>query len=157
MGGVNILTIFSTLVVMAMLWFLMWLGRRKLARVPGRAQVMLEQYVGIFDDLVTSSLELPTRKENRLFLPLITSLFAFLLLSNYMGFFPTHLFEEPAADINCTLSLGLMAVTIATYCGIKSKGLVGYMNELMGPCGRRTALRAWRSSPARPRRSFSSP
>jgi len=132
-GGINVLTVLNTIFVMGILWTLMWLAMRRLTRVPGGGQVLLEQFVLAFDDLVTSSLELPTRKENRVFFPLIASLFLFLLLSNFMGFFPTNLFEEPTADINCTLSLGLMAVMIATYCGIKTKGLGGYCNELMGP------------------------
>ncbi|MCH8205134.1 MAG: F0F1 ATP synthase subunit A [Candidatus Hydrogenedentes bacterium] len=132
-GGINVLTVLNTIFVMGMLWTLMWLAMRRLTRVPGRSQVVIEQFITAFDGLVSSSLELPTRKENRLFLPLIASLFVFLLLSNFMGFLPTNLFEEPTADINCTLSLGLMAVVIATYCGIKAKGLGGYFNEFMGP------------------------
>ncbi len=132
-GGINALTVLNTIFVMCILWTLMWLAARRLARVPGRSQVILEQFVVAFEGLVASSLELPTRKENRAFLPLIASLFAFLLLSNYMGFLPTHIFEEPTADINCTLSLGLMAVSIATYCGIRVKGFGGYLSELMGP------------------------
>ena len=132
-GGINVLTVLNTIFVMGMLWTLMWLAMRRLTRVPGRSQVVIEQFVTAFDGLVSSSLELPTRKENRLFLPLIASLFVFLLLSNFMGFLPTNLFEEPTADINCTLSLGLMAVVIATYCGIKAKGLGSYCNEFMGP------------------------
>lgn len=132
-GGINALTVLNTVFVIGILWTLMWLAMQRLTRVPGRGQVLIEQFVTAFDGLVASSLELPTRKENRVFLPLIASLFVFLLLSNFMGFLPTHYFEEPTADINCTLSLGLMAVTIATYCGIKSKGLGGYINELLGP------------------------
>jgi F-type H+-transporting ATPase subunit a len=50
-----------------------------------------------------------------------------------MGFFPTALFEEPTADINCTMALGIMAIAIATYCGVKAKGVGGYISELMGP------------------------
>lgn len=132
-GGVDILTVFNSLVVMAALWCLMWLGVRRVTRFPGRAQVALEQFVTMFDDLVASSLELPTPKQNRVFLPLIACLFVFLLLSNFMGFFPTNLFEEPTADINCTLALGFMAVAIATYCGIRTKGIGGYISELGGP------------------------
>lgn len=132
-GGVNILTIFNTLVVMAILWGLMWLGVRKVSRVPGRAQVILESFVGLFDGLVTSSLEYPTREQNRKFLPLIASLFLFVCLSNFIGFLPTHYFEEPTADINCTMALGMMAIAIATYCGVKTKGAKGFFGELLGP------------------------
>ena len=133
MGGLNVLTVFNTLVVMAVLWTLMWLAVRRMTKVPGRGQVVMEKFIGGFDDLVTSSLELETKKENRKFLPLISSLFLFLLLSNFMGFPPASIFEEPTADINCTLALGMMAIVIATYCGVKAKGARGYFGELLGP------------------------
>lgn len=132
-GGVNVLTIFNTLVVMAILWALMWIGVRRIARVPGRAQVILEAFVGVFDGLVTSSLEYPTREANRKFLPLIASLFLFVCLSNFIGFLPTHYFEEPTADINCTLALGMMAIAIAMTCGVKAKGAREFFGELLGP------------------------
>jgi F-type H+-transporting ATPase subunit a len=132
-GGINVLTIFNTLVVMGLLWALMWIALRKVTRVPGRGQVIVEQYIKVFDGLVSSSLELPTRNENRRFLPLIATLFLFVCIGNFMGFIPTHYFEEPTADINCTLALGLMAVVIATWCGVKAKGAVGFFGELLGP------------------------
>ncbi|MFP6597563.1 MAG: FoF1 ATP synthase subunit a [Candidatus Hydrogenedentota bacterium] len=132
-GGVNILTIFNTLVVMTILWTVMWLALRSPGRIPGRGQILLEAFVAAFDDLVSSSLEFAERAANRKFLPLIASLFMFLCLGNFMGFIPTSLFEEPTADINCTLALGFMAVVIATVCGVKSKGAIGYFSELLGP------------------------
>jgi len=109
------------------------LGARRFAKVPSRGQVLVELFVGAFDGLVSSSLEFETRKQNRAFLPLIASLFAFLVLSNFMGFIPYEGFEEPTADLNCTLALGCMAVAIATYCGVKTKGAKGYFEELLGP------------------------
>ena len=133
LGGINVLTVFNTLVVMALLGMLFWFGSRKLAMIPGRAQVALEMFVNMFDGLVTSSLELPSPEENRKFLPLIATLFAFLLLANFMGFPPSDLFEEPTADINCTLALGLMGMVIATWCGVRTKGGWSYFSELFGP------------------------
>lgn len=133
LGGLNVITILNTLFVMAFLWGGMWLAVRRMTKVPGRLQLMMEQYVTLFDDLVTSSLELETRAKNRRFFPLISSLFLFLLLSNFMGFFPAPFFEEPTGDINCTMSLGLMGICIATFCGVKAKGARGYFVELLGP------------------------
>lgn len=133
MGGINVLTVFNTIVVMVLLWAVLWWAVRKQAKIPGGGQVLVEKFIVAFDDLVSSSLELPSHVENRKFLPLIASLFLFLLISNFMGFPPTRLFEEPTADINCTLALGLMAMGIATYCGIRAKGAGGYFMELLGP------------------------
>ena len=133
LGGLNILTIFNAAVVMLLIFGLAYVAIHKFAMVPGRAQLCVELFTGIFDNLVTSSLELETREKNRRFFPLIGSLFLFLLLSNFMGFLPTHYFEEPTGDINCTLGLGLMGMTIATWCAIRAKGLMGYFEELLGP------------------------
>ena len=132
-GGINGLTVFNTLVVMSILWGCMWLAVRRQTKVPRRGQVILETFVSTFDDLVSSSLEYPERAANRKFLPLIASLFMFLCTANFMGFIPTGLFEEPTGDINCTLSLGLMTMGIATVCGVRSKGAFGYFIELLGP------------------------
>jgi len=132
-GGVNALTIFNTLVVMGVLWALFWLGARRFARVPGRAQMAVELFTGGFEELVAASLELEPPAKNRRFFPLIASLFVFLLLCNFMGFFPTDLFQEPTADINTTLALGFMGMGIATFCAIKTKGFIGYLKELAGP------------------------
>ncbi len=133
LNGLNVITVFNTVAVMVLLWVFLFIATRRMKEVPGRLQLMAELIVGLFDNLVSSSLELETRAENRKFLPLIVSLFMFLLLANFMGFFPSAYFEEPTADINCTLALGLMGAVIATYCAIRAKGLMGYVEELLGP------------------------
>ncbi len=133
MGGLNILTVFNTLVVMLVLFLLTYAGARRFALAPSRGQYAVELFAGVFDNLVSASLELENRQQNRRFFYLIASLFIFLLLSNFMSFLPTHYFEEPTADINCTMGLGLMGMAIATYCAIKVKGIKGYFEELLGP------------------------
>ena len=132
-GGLNVVTVLSSIVTMVTLWAVFWMGARKRADIPGRGQLVVEMIVGGFDGLVASSLEFEKREDNRKFLPLITSLFLFLVLSNYIGFLPLPHIEEPTADINTTLSLGLMAMGLATYCAMRAKGVVGYLEELCGP------------------------
>lgn len=133
LGGVNVLTVLNTLIVMVVLWGLLYLGSRKRATVPGRGQIMVELIVGAFDGLVHSALELETKERSRRFFPLIASLFVFLLMCNYIGFFPTQYLTEPTADINTTLALGIMGMAIATTCGIAVKTPLGYFEELLGP------------------------
>jgi len=127
LGGLNVLTVFNTFLVMLLLWGLLYL-----AMVPSRAQAMVEMTMKAFDDLISSALELPTKKDNRKFFPLIYSLFVFLILANFIGFIPSRLFEEPTADINTTLALGIMAMAIAVYCGVKTKG-ADFFLEFLGP------------------------
>ena len=133
LGGLNYITIFNTLLAMAMIFGVCLLGVRRLALVPSRGQYMLELFVGGFDGLVTSSLEYPEEKRNRAYFPLITTLFLFLVIANYMGFLPGHIFEEPTADINTTLGLGIMGAVIATFSGIRDKGMLTYCTDLCGP------------------------
>lgn len=133
LGGLNVLTIFNTLVVMLILWVVLWLAVRRRALVPTRSQMIVELVVGAFDGLVESSLEFESREANRKFLPLICCLFLFVIVANFMGFPPFDIFEEPTGDINCTMALGTMAVVLATACGIRAKGIGGYTAELMGP------------------------
>jgi len=133
LGGLNVLTVFNTLVVMLFILGMCRLVVQRMAQVPGRGQMALELYTGVFDNLVSSSLEFPRLQENRNYFPLIGALFLFLLLSNFMGIFPTRLFEEPTADINCTLGLGIMAMTVAIYSACRRKGVLGYAQELLGP------------------------
>ncbi len=133
LGGLNVLTLMNAFLVMAGLFGLSYLAVRRFAAIPGRGQFAFEQYVGVFDGLVCSSLELESREANRKFFPLIASLFMFLIMSNFMGFPPAHFFEEPTADINCTLALGLMGMLIATFCSLRVKGIGGYLEELAGP------------------------
>jgi len=133
MGGVNALTVVNTILIMAVLFGLSRLAVRRFATVPGRGQLLVEKYVGAFDGLVSSSLELETREANRRFFPLIGALFMFLLLSNFIIFLPTHFFHEPTADINCTLGLGIMGMGIAIWCAIRTKGVLGFGEELLGP------------------------
>ena len=133
MGGINVLTVVNTLLVLVILFGLSRLAVCRFSMEPGRGQYAVEMYTGLFDNLVNTSLELERLEQNRKFFPLIASLFLFLLLSNFIGFVPTHFFEEPTADINCTLGLGIMGMVIATYCAIRAKGGFGYFEELLGP------------------------
>jgi len=133
LGGLNALTVFNAGFVMALIFGVSYAAVRRLAMSPDRAQMGMELFAGAFDGLVSGSLELETREKNRRFFPLIATLFLYLLISNFTGFIPLHFFEEPTADINATLSLGVLGMTIATWCAVKTKGMGGYFEELLGP------------------------
>ncbi|MFP4500578.1 MAG: F0F1 ATP synthase subunit A [Candidatus Hydrogenedentota bacterium] len=133
MGGVNVLTIFNTLLVMVALLALFRMCIRGLSLEPGASQRVVEVYVDMFDNLVSTSLEFEDQRRNRAFFPLIGAMFLFLLLANYMGFWPGGIFEEPTADVNTTLGLGIMGMAIAIVCGVREKGALGYLAELCGP------------------------
>lgn len=133
MGGLNIITVLSTLLVMVILWGLLRLGVRRSAQVPSRGQLMVELIVMSFDDMVSSTLQLKTREANRHYLPLITCLFLFICLCNGIPLLPIPHVEEPTSDLNCTLALGAMTVLYSVYCGFKAQGIAGYLSGMCGP------------------------
>jgi len=133
MGGLNIITVLSTLLVMVLLWGLLRVAARKSAWVPGRGQLMVELILTGFDSMVTSTLQLKTREANRHYLPLISCLFLFIALCNGIPLLPIPHLEEPTSDLNCTLALGAMSVIYSVYCGFKAQGVAGHLGEMCGP------------------------
>ncbi len=68
--------------------------------------------------------------EGKHYLPLIGSLFLFILVCNLQGLFPG--FDSPTANINTTLALALVSFTATHYIGLRRHGL-GYIKHFMGP------------------------
>ncbi len=133
MGGLNIITVTSSLLAMVLLWAFLYFSVRRFAMVPGRAQAFVELVVDAFDDLVRSSMELGDKAKERHFLPLILSLFLYIALSNAIVLLPFPHIEEPTADINTTLGLALLSVGYSLYCAIKHRGPIGFVEEMLGP------------------------
>ena len=133
LGGVNVITVYNTVMTVLLLWCLLWLAVRRANRVPTRGQLVFEIIVGAFDGLVTSLLEFPKKEQNRHFLPLIMGLFLFILVSNSIVMIPYPHAEEPTSDINCTLALGLMVVIYSIYCSIHYHGIKHFFIEMCGP------------------------
>ncbi|MGC9599525.1 MAG: F0F1 ATP synthase subunit A [Minisyncoccia bacterium] len=108
--------------------------RRKLSFVPGNAQgvieILLEGALGLMSSVLGS------RKKAEKYLPLVFTVFFFILCSNWLGLFPgvssivvrqgggaIPLLRSPASDLNFTLALALIAVTFANAFGVAAVGL----------------------------------
>ncbi len=61
----------------------------------------------------------------------ILSLFTFILTCNLMGVIP--LLEEPTADLNTTLALGIISFLYINGYSIKENGIKGYLAEFFDP------------------------
>ncbi len=108
---VNPHTLTDTFVVVGILLFgaiILWRSR---SMVPGRFQSFCELIVGGFDSLVADSLGFEKQEDNRKYLPLIGTLFIFLVLSNILGFIP--FLHEPTADVNTPFALGILGFMIS--------------------------------------------
>ena len=107
---------------------------RKLSLVPNIlqniAELILEGALGIMDSVLLD------RRKSEKYLPLVLTIFLFVLFSNWVGLLPgvgsliimhgseaTPLFRSPAADLNFTIALALISVTFANGLGVAAIGL----------------------------------
>ena len=121
--------------VMAMTWIVIivlllfgYLSTKRRSVIPGRLQVLGELLVNELYELTKDAMG---EKMAKTYAPMVTALFMFLLLCNWIGIIP-HL-EEPTKDLNTPLALGIMGFVIAHYAGIKSKGFKAYAKEYFQP------------------------
>jgi F-type H+-transporting ATPase subunit a len=108
--------------------------RRKLKMVPGGVQNIVEAILDGALSLMDSVLG--DRRKSEKYLPLVLTVFLFVLCSNWLGLLPgvgsfvvhttggtVPLLRSPAADLNFTLALALIAVTFSNALGIAAVGL----------------------------------
>jgi F-type H+-transporting ATPase subunit a len=126
-----VLLAFIVLVILTVLSVIL---KNKLKMVPGMFQnvveMVLEGALGLMDSV------LGNRKSSEKYLPIILTIFLFVLFSNWLGLVPgvgsitighgaesVPLLRSPASDINFTLALALIAVTMINIFGIAAVGL----------------------------------
>lgn len=93
---------------------------------PTGLQNFFETVVGGLENFVQDIMG----PEGKHYLPLIGSLFLFILVCNLQGLVPG--FDSPTANINTTLALALVSFTATHYIGLKRHG-VAYIKHFMGP------------------------
>ena len=124
----NLEAIAMTWIVIILLIVFGIFARGKNGIRPRPVQVLGEMYLSAFNKLTEDALG---KEMAKTYAPLISALFMFLLLSNWLGIIP-HL-QEPTRDLNTPLSLGLMGFVIAHYAGIKTKGWKVYLKAYLEP------------------------
>ncbi len=116
-----------TWLAMAILIGLSLAARFRLKKTaPTGLQNFLETIVGGLENFVIDTMG----PEGRDYLPLIGSLFLFILVCNLQGLVPG--FDSPTANLNTTLALALVAFTMTHYIGITRHG-IGYVKHFLGP------------------------
>jgi len=125
-----VLLAFIVLVVLSVLAVTL---KKKLAPVPGMLQnvteMLIEGALGLMDSV------LGNRKTSERYLPIVFTIFLFVLFSNWFGLVPgvgsvmvghgadaVPLLRSPASDLNFTLALALIAVTMINFFGVVAMG-----------------------------------
>ena len=96
---------------------------------PGKLQLALEEAVsflnGMLDDFIG--------EKGRNYLPLVGTMFIFILLGNLMGLVPG--LKSPTSNINVTLGCALTVFVYYQFHGFKEQGMIGYVKHFLVPAG----------------------
>jgi F-type H+-transporting ATPase subunit a len=124
------------LMVLVLLGGITIFARRKLKLVPGTLQnafeVFLESLLGIMDTIFGE------RAKSEKYLPLVATIFLFVLFSNWFGLLPgvgslvlgaKPLLRAPSADLNFTLGLAIVAVLAANIFGAFTLGIWKHLGK----------------------------
>lgn len=103
------------------------LATKKLSVVPRGVQNLLEAYVEGMYNFMDSIIPGDVRPH----VPLIATLFIFILVSNWMGNIPG--FISPTSNWNTTIAPAIVVFVYYHYWGIKKHGLINYLKHFGGP------------------------
>jgi F-type H+-transporting ATPase subunit a len=113
--------------LMALLALSGLLATRRLALAPNRYQAVLEMIVEAIEDQIRSTM----RAEPRPYVPLIGTLFLFILAANWSSLVPGV--EPPTAHIETDAALGLIVFASIIYFGIRARGVGSYLKTFAEP------------------------
>jgi F-type H+-transporting ATPase subunit a len=120
-------TVVNTWIIMAILFGVVLFLTSGIKLLPKGKQnipeMFLEFIYGIIDDVIG--------KEGRRYVPLIGTLFIFILSLNLSWFIPEM--KPPTMDLSTTAAFGIIAIVSVQAIGIKNKGLLGYFKHFFQP------------------------
>ncbi|HUN26500.1 MAG TPA: F0F1 ATP synthase subunit A [Steroidobacteraceae bacterium] len=119
--------VLTTWVIMAVLALGSWALTRRLAVAPSRRQMILELLV----TAISAQIEEVIRKDARPYLPLIATLFIYLIAANLSGLVPGV--EAPTGKIETPAALALIVFFAVHYFGARSLGPLGYLASFAKP------------------------
>jgi len=117
----------TTWAIMAVLTLISWFVTGRLRLHPDRRQIVLELLVtGIM-----AQIDEVTRKSPRPFLPLLGTLFIFLVAANLSGVLPGV--EAPTGKLETPAALALIVFVAVHYFGVRARGPFGYLASFAKP------------------------
>ena len=117
----------TTWAIMAVLTLISWFVTGRLRLHPDRRQIVLELLVtGIM-----AQIDEVTRKSPRPFLPLLGTLFIFLVAANLSEVLPGV--EAPTGKLETPAALALIVFVAVHYFGVRARGPFGYLASFAKP------------------------
>ncbi len=136
-GGHNVSLNLDTIFTM---WFAMFvvivfaiISTRNLSLFPNKLQAAAESIMQFFYGTLNTMIE----TENKKHVPLVASLFLFIITANLMGQLPLRIIHlkngaelaSPTNDINLTSAMAIIVLIYYVFAGIKSKGGKFFIHE----------------------------
>jgi F-type H+-transporting ATPase subunit a len=119
--------VLTTWIIIAIVAIICRSVTRRLAILPDGRQAVLEGIV----TSITGQIEDVIRKDARPFLPLLGTLFIFLVVANLCGVLPGV--EAPTSKIETPAALALIVFFSVHYYGVRARGLRGYLASFAEP------------------------
>jgi F-type H+-transporting ATPase subunit a len=121
--------VMSLLILVGMSILCLLIRSRLSVENPGTLQLALEEAVsflnGMLDDFIGA--------KGRNYLPLVGTIFIFILIGNLMGLVPG--LKSPTSNINVTLGCALTVFVYYQFQGFKQQGVIGYVKHFLVPAG----------------------
>ena len=128
----NLDTIFTMWFAMAVVIIFALIATRKLSMFPNKLQAFCENILKFF----WGTLDTMMPNQYRQHVPLVASLFMFILIANLMGQLPLRIIHlktgelaSPTNDINLTGALAVIVLIYYIAAGIKAKGAKFFLHE----------------------------
>jgi len=96
---------------------------------PNRVQAALDALIDLLQGQLTSSFS--SERLGRQMFPFISTLFLFVLFSNWLGVVPG--LSAPTQDLNITMGLALMVFVLSQVLAIRAKGMKKYWKGYLEP------------------------
>lgn len=120
-------TVVTTWGIMAILWLCAWLVSRRLSITPGPLQSAIEGMVVAIESAVSAA----APQHARQIMPLIASLWIFLVIANLCGLIPGV--HSPTRDLSATAALAILVFLSTHWYGIRIQGLQSYLKHYLSP------------------------
>lgn len=127
----NMDTLVTMWTAMGFLIILAFVATRNLSIIPSKVQAFAESVMGVFWGLTETMISNDGKKH----VPLVASLFLFIITANLMGQLPLRLIHlktgelaSPTNDINLTASLAIIVLIYYSFMGIKQKGFKYFLH-----------------------------
>ena len=128
----NLDTIFTMWFAMICIILFAFIATRNLSIIPSKLQAFCENVMGFF--WVTMDTMIPGK--NKQHVPLVASLFLFILFANLMGQLPLRIIHikqgelaSPTNDINLTAAMAIIVLVYYVAAGLKKKGPKLFLHE----------------------------